>query len=286
MRELARPGGVAILVTILLLVGLAGCGEVEREVAVVREEGVLAAPMNLDFESSYTTHEDYWWDPSGGPYVTVFAEVNPAIYWAADWYEGFRCSGTPVWMSGRPEVGLISKSVDAGRVYSGEQALRVFTLHRCHTAGVHQRFQVEPGKVYRLMAYGHSWYSNCSLKPHHTECALDWDCKSCVSVDHELGVGLDPLGGVDPYSPSVVWSRPHVIYGEYGEALVVIAKATSDVMTAHLFGVAPLPLRHNDDYWDDVRIEEVELYYWPVVMRDAPAGDAPAGRLYDGKGGG
>jgi hypothetical protein len=230
---------------------------------------VAAAPMNLDFESPHTTHDAVWWDPSGGPYVTAFGEVNAPIGWTAEWYEGFQCPGTPVWPLGRPEVTLINRAIDSSRVLNGEQALKLFTFHRCHSAGVHQRFSVTPGQMYRLIAWGHAWYSNCSRKPHYTDCALDWDCESCVGVDHELRVGLDPAGGVDPYAPTVVWSQPKAIYGGYAAPLVAVAKATGDTMTAHLFGVAPLPLRHNDDYWDGVQIAPVFVSYWPIVLREA-----------------
>jgi hypothetical protein len=270
VRMVTRPTpGELLLVTILMLLiaPLPAC-HVEREQASADLQPALAEPQNVGFESSYTTHVAYWWDLSGGPYVTEFGEVNAPLYWVADWYEGYQCPGTPYWSMGRPEVGLITNYVDGTRVRSGEQALKLFTFHRCHTAGVHQRFVTVPGQWYRLKAYGQAWYSNCSSKPHYTECALDWDCESCVGVDHELRVGLDPTGGVDPYSPAVIWSEPHTIYGEYAEGITVLARATGEVMTAHFFGRAPLPMRHNDDYWDDITIEAVDLYYWPIVLKE------------------
>jgi hypothetical protein len=263
--RLASAAAVTILM--LLIAPLPAC-HVTREQATGDLQPALAQPSNLGFENSYTSHSAYWWDPTGGPYVTEFAEVNVPLHWVGDWYEAFQCPATEFWSTGRPEVGLITNYVDRTRVRSGEQALKVFTFHRCHSAGVHQRFVTVPGQTHRLTAYAHSWYSNCSSRPHASVCALDWDCDTCIGVDHELRVGLDPTGDVDPYSPFVVWSEPHVIYGQYAEAITVLARATGTVMTAHLFGVAPLPLRHNDDYWDDIRIELVNLYYWPIVLRE------------------
>ena len=282
MQETSRMRGLvavtrrvlAILVTILLLAPLPACHPVpfvpgpkdQGPSEPVRElPRPFVIPMNLDFESPYTTHADYWWDSSGGPYSTEFAEVNPPIYWTANWYEGFQCPGTPIWKTGRPEVGLIKREVDPVRVRNGERTLKLFTFHRCHTAGVQQRFSVTPGQTYRLTAYAHTWSSNCSSKPHYP-CALDWDCSTCIPGAHELRVGLDPGGGINPYDVSVVWSPPYEIYGVYGEPLAVVATATSGVMTAHLFGVARIPLRHNDDYWDKIIIEEVEVYHYPLVV--------------------
>jgi len=271
VTRLRRRRAGAVTIGVLLMLPLPGCMRPSLESPTEASRPgllpALAAPMNLDFESPYTTHQAYWWDPGGGPYATEFGEVNVAMNWAADWYEGFQCPGTPFWQTGRPEVRLITTAIDAGRVRSGEQALKLFTFHRCHTAGVHQRFSVVAGQTYRLTAYAHSWYSNCSTEPHYTGCALDWDCESCVATDHDLRVGLDPAGGIDPYDAGVVWSSAHRIYGAYAEPLVVIARATGDTMTAHLFGTAPLPLRHNDDYWDGVRVERVWVSYWPLVMK-------------------
>jgi hypothetical protein len=71
---------------------------------------------------------------------------------------------------------------------------------------------------------------------------------------------------------SVVWSPAFEIYGQYGPRLQVQTYAISHTMTAFLLGVAPLPLRHNDDHWDDVAIFAVHSVYLPMVERMAENG--------------
>lgn len=226
------------------------------------------APYNLGFESTTTTHWAYWWDPSGGPYYSEFGEVNSPEGWTPVIFDRFVCPGTPYWVTGRPEVGKITTNVDLTRVRSGNQALKLFTFHRCHIAGVYQQFATIPGMTYRLTAYAHTWSSNCSILPHYTDCALDWDCRTCMYPDHSFYVGLDPNGGINPFSSKR--SPPHHIHGQYAEPLTIIATATGDTMTAFLLGVAPLPWRHNDDYWDDITIEPVIVYHTPIVLRNYP----------------
>lgn len=229
----------------------------------------LPAPTNLDFESSLpTSHYAYWYDPQGGPYLTAFGETNSPYGWTPTYFTGFVCPGTPDYLTGRPETGLIAKSVDPTRVLSGTQALKLFTFHRCHVASIHQTFSTVPGLTYKFTIYPHAWSSNCSRLPHFTLCPLDWDCLTCMYPPHYFFAGLDPDAGVNPFSPSTKRSRPYSIYGQYAGPITVFATATGPAMTAHLVSFDPLPWRHNDVYADEATIEPVGLYYWPIVFRE------------------
>jgi hypothetical protein len=269
---------VATIVTILLIVPLPACWSPPAPNPTPELGPAPTKPMNLDFEAQETTHAAYYWTPEGGPYDTEFAEINTPVFWTSFWFEGFKCPGTAFWRTGRPEVGLITRQIDKTRVRNGERALKLFTFHRCHIAGVQQRFKTRPGQAYRLSAYAHAWYTNCSSKPHYTECALDWDCSTCFNSYHQFLVGLDPYGGINPYNPTVLWSSPHTIYGQYGPKLEVQAAAKSEAMTIYLVGIAPLPMRHCDDYWDQVQIEEVQVYYIPMVTTGSEPAAAPVTR--------
>lgn len=229
---------------------------------------VHPVPTNLSFELSETSHYAYWYDPEGGPYYTAFGETNSPYGWIPTYFTGFTCPGTSNYLTGRPEVGLISTQVDATRVLSGSQALKLFTFHRCHVASIHQTFATIPGQTYRFTIYPHAWPSNCSRLPHYTLCPLDWDCLTCMYPPHHFTVGLDPDAGINPFSPSVKTSRPYRIYGQYSGPITVFATATGLAMTAHLISFDPLPWRHNDVYADQATIEPVSLYYWPMVFRE------------------
>lgn len=177
--------------------------------------------MNPGFEEGWHLETTYW-TPQGGPYHDQYMEITPPEGWTAWWREGFSCSGTPNWKTGRPEVRVISTTPDPYRVHSGSQATQWFTFWHCHEGGLYQEVTVEAGKYYTLKAFGHSWFSNCSTKPHDPP--YDYDCTPPIDWAHDwLSVGIDPTGGMNP-----IWGTAQEIYGEYGKQLVVEHVWTQD----------------------------------------------------------
>jgi hypothetical protein len=66
-------------------------------------------------------------------------------------------------------------------------------------------------------------------------------------------VGIDPTGGTDWQSPTVVWSEMRMQYDEFG-LFSVEAVAESDTITVFIWSKANVPVKHNDVYWDDARL--------------------------------
>jgi hypothetical protein len=220
---------------------------------------------NPGFESGWVP-DNFYWTPSGGPYSQVFNEVRVPAGWVGWWREGFDCAfcggGPCTFQTGRPEVLLFT---DPTRVRSGNQAVKAFTFYRCHEMGLMQRVNVNAGR-YAFRIYAHSWYSNCSTKPFDPP--LDGDCKTRIGAKNVLKVGIDPAGGIDPRSPSVVWGKGVEQYGIYGQPLVVITSVTTGTITVFVSSLADTPLKHDDVYLDDAALFAIPYTtYVPLVMR-------------------
>lgn len=236
---------------------------------------LTAAPPllnNGDFEGGWHRATAYW-TPDGGPYHTEFGEIFSPVGWTTWWREGFLCSGTPDWRTGRPEVKVIS-GPDSKRIHGGTWAVQWFTYWRCHEGGLLQQVQVEPGHYYIFSAFSHAWYSRCSTKPHGLP--LDTDCVTPILWAHDwLSVGIDPTGGIDPLGPAVVWGEAKEIYGIYGEALATgRIRAQGKTLTVFMKSEASHPLKHADSYFDDVLLRDVTYQaFLPFMARGTDGHD-------------
>jgi len=254
-----RPFSIILLIISALCIMLTGCARDQAQAP--------ALLINGDMEDGWHLAAVHW-TPGGGPYDWQFMEVTPPEDWTAWWREGFHCAGIDEWLTGRPEVRVISAIPDAERVRSGEQAVQFFTFWRCHTGGLLQRVAVEPGRYYTFSIYGHSWYSRCSLKPHQPP--LDTDCKTPILWAQDwLSVGIDPTGGIDPFGPGVVWGTRKQIYGRYAGPLTVErVQAQGDRITVIVKSEASHPLKHNDFFLDDALLRDVtHRALLPIVAR-------------------
>ena len=227
----------------------------------------LTSLTNGGFEDGWHRATAFW-TPAGGPYHDEFNEVAPPEGWVAWWREGFPCSGTPDWETGRPEVRVISTVPDPARIHGGEQAVQWFTFWHCHEGGLLQKVQVEPGHYYSLRAFGHAWYSNCSHRPHDPP--YDYDCATPIGWAHDwLSVGIDPTGGIDPLGPSVVWGEAREVYGVYDKQLTTgRVQAQAATITVFIRSEASHPLKHADFYIDDVLLRDVTYQaFLPFIKR-------------------
>jgi hypothetical protein len=232
-----------------------------------RESTIKPLLINGSFEGDWHLAAVHW-TPGGGPYFTQFMEITPPEGWTAWWREGFPCVGIDEWLTGRPEVRVVSMTPDAERVHSGEQATQVFTFWRCHTSGLLQQVPVKPCHYYTFSVYAHSWYSRCSLKPHQSP--LDTDCKTPILWAQDwLSVGIDPAGGIDPLGPGVVWGTRKQIYGRYAGPLVVEhVQAQGETITVFMKSEASHPLKHNDFFTDSaVLLDVTHRAFLPFVAR-------------------
>lgn len=227
---------------------------------VARSQPAAAALTNPSFEGGWT-RDTLYWTPEGGPFNTEFGEIATPEGWVSWWREGFPCPGTDKFALGRPEVKVID--LDAGfpdptRVRTGSKAAQWFTFWRCHFGGLLQRVTAEPGQLYSVSAYVHSWYSRCSERPNDPP--YDSDCKTpIVWAWDRVSVGIDPTGSTDPVALSVIWGEEQEIYGRYGRPVAVWnVQAQADHVTVFLRSRASHPLKHDDLYWDDVVLLEGE----------------------------
>lgn len=212
--------------------------------------------------------ETIYWTPEGGPFYDQYQEIAPPIGWTAWWLEGFLCSGTPDWRTGRPTVRVITTVPDPERIHGGQQATQWFTFWRCHDGGLLQRVQVEEEHYYTLRAYAHSWYSNCSTRPH--DGPYNYDCQTPIDWAWDrLSVGIDPTGGIDPMGPAVVWGQAREVYGVYGQALMIDrVQAQAGMITVFLRSQANCPLKHADFYIDDaVLYDSTYRAFLPMMRR-------------------
>ena len=221
--------------------------------------------VNPDFELGWVP-DNFYWTPSGGPYSNVFNEVRTPEGWIGWWYEGFPCATAYTFVTGRPESLLFT---DPTRVYSGTQAVKMFTFYRCHEMGLMQHVQVVPGR-YIFSIYAHSWYTNCSTKPFDPPLAKN--CKTGLSAWDKLKVGIDPDGGIDPHASSVVWGNAVEQYGVYGRALIVTADVEeAGIITVFVSSLADNPLKHNDIYLDTALLWKIEAtVYIPLALGETP----------------
>lgn len=248
-----------VVVALLLVLASTQC------TTVVRSQGIKLLLVNGGMEGGWHRATAYW-TPGGGPFHNQYQEITPPEGWTAYWREGFPCSGTSDWVTGRPEVRIITAVPDPERIYSGTQAAQFFTFWRCHDGGLLQQVAVEQGHYYTLSAFAHAWYSHCSLKPHNPP--LEADCVTPIDWAHDwLSVGIDPTGGIDPTASTVVWGQTEEIYGIYADPLTVESvQVQGPIATVFLRSEATIPLKHNDVHWDEVTLRDVTYrVFLPII---------------------
>jgi len=109
----------------------------------------------------------------------------------------------------------------------GAPAQRVWSDGGSWTAGLYQQVQATPGKGY-------------SAK-------LQWSAPRCAGdycTDIERRIGIDPIGGVDPLSPRVVWGPS--TWAQEAMALIT-ASAYADASTVTVFIWTHHPISHGQD---------------------------------------
>lgn len=132
--------------------------------------------------------------------------------------------------------------------HGGSRALNLTRDGGTFTAAVFQQVSVSAGTNVR----GAAWAFIKTCKPNPT------DCSSEPSSGSRVRVGIDPTGGTDPTSPSIVWSgfaTPHNTW----QQVTVDATATGGTVTIFLYATQTFPasgggLTFNRVYWDDAEL--------------------------------
>jgi uncharacterized repeat protein (TIGR01451 family) len=195
--------------------------------------------QNPDFEGEYSNRLDPyepWKGPQGELYVANGWEL---------WYDNRdQCREGECCYNYRPEYtredGYLFR--DPLRVRSRWYAQKMHNLCSTHTAGLYQRVAVPEGTQVEFSIWVVVW-SSSEDDPH----------QSVATGEYWLSAGIDPYGGVDPYSEQIIWSDPIEHYDEHVQ-LSVVAEAQANQVTVFTKAAPKYWVKHNDSYWDDARL--------------------------------
>jgi LysM repeat protein len=130
----------------------------------------------------------------------------------------------------------------AGRVHSGDNAQKYFTFWSLHDAGMYQQVGgIAPGANLRFSIYMEGWSTNSGYGP------------SDYAQSLNMRIGLDPTGGTNPWSPSVIWSAPNDSFDAWS-LYVVEARARASTVTVFTRSTPVYAIQHNDVYLDDASL--------------------------------
>jgi len=205
-----------------ILIGVAGCWGLTTPAASVGafQSGNLL--QNPGFE---------------GQFVTINADSSLQL--APNWQPWSLPQGDSSSINAQPEY----KPAPASRVHSGSAAQEYNTFFATHTGGVYQRVPVTPGTELRFGIYVYVWSSASFANPDVSEDPND------VIVN----VGIDPTGGTDGESASIVWSSDAEFYDEYRE-LSVSAISSATAVTVFVRSAPQGFVGTNNVYVDDASL--------------------------------
>jgi len=236
-------------------------------------------PTNLrngNFEADWSedsSHHCLALPVGGGPYHLDVGNIFTPPGWVC-WFrhqEG---------VLAQPE-GRDARAHDPNRMRGGSKGYVMFTFHRRHDAGLYQQVSVEPGTRLRFSAWAHAWSNHADNDrpndfPHPDDPRwsdgagyeqVAWpegsqpptgDPQQDARTNVTFWVGIDPSGGTDPNSGSVIWSTGYHIYNGFVQAVAVEATAQSSVITVFLRSFTKWPFKHNDAYWDDAQLVRID----------------------------
>lgn len=168
----------------------------------------------------------------------AFNELNHAPPWTPWWKDGEN--------NQRPEFKPAEVGIAANRVHSGSTAQQYFKSHGMFKAGVQQSvLNVPVGSHLQFSAHGQAW--SCE------EFSMCADGSSVNPANMFMRVGIDPKGGTDPFSGSIIWSAYFNPLDHYQIACVE-ATSEADVVTVYLWASPDGPRQNQDVYWDDASL--------------------------------
>jgi hypothetical protein len=222
-------------------VGLVALFGLAPQPAAAQSGNILTNPS---FEQPFELHEA----ADGGGFV--------AHGWEPWWYNdsGGEFDG--------PEFKQANISVDPNRVRSGEDAQQYFRPWARHKAGLYQQVAVSPGSLLRFTVYGHAWSSFCREKDDHLDCDPRNSYQDSVNPIF-MKIGIDPLGGTDPFSPNIVWGEEKSVYDNF-DLFTVEATSQGGQVTAFIYSMPLYAAPVVNVYWDDASM---------VVLQEGVSGD-------------
>lgn len=212
--------------------------------AVCQGENLL---QNPGFEGAYTA---YQFPPPGHPDCQTWDPNEPNQYcerahMPAGWHPRWLPDGTEEWIIMPEYTASTADQVNPDRVRSGEKSLHYWSFWTRHESAVHQQVTAVPGATYCFSVWGHAWSDRNSN---------DWYSATPdrPQDDGQLyqKVGIDPTGGTDWQSSTVIWGEARKQYDYFGE-FAITATAQAEQITVFFWSRAEVPVKHNEVYWDD-----------------------------------
>ncbi|MEP7294010.1 MAG: LysM peptidoglycan-binding domain-containing protein [Chloroflexota bacterium] len=130
-------------------------------------------------------------------------------------------------------------------VHSGSASLNLDGGFVTYTAAVYQQVAVTPGSNLT----GSAWVriKTCNIGPNSDNCG------SAVESGAFVKVGIDPNGGTDPNSPSIVWSGNFAPHDNYLQGTVT-ATAAAGTVTFFIYTTQASPAQLNKAWIDDASL--------------------------------
>jgi hypothetical protein len=170
------------------------------------------------------------------------------------------------------------------RVFHGATVQKMFTSSSSHDAGMYQVVPVPAGERVRFSMWVQAWSSDCD-----DPCVSPLEpCRSGSTNTHgtyRVQLGIEPTGRVpdglgSPAPDSITWSEP-IVFEAYDRwfRLEVEAMSSGEAVAVYTRGHPEWPVKHNDSYWDDARLEVVrdpetlDRAYLPRVLAGFVAPD-------------
>ena len=210
---------------------------------------------NASFEGEY---EPYVMPAPGHPDCQTWDLNEPNQYCervklATNWHPYWRNSPRTVgWENIQPEYVPSLPHEIPPRVHSGDKSQHYFSFWSTHEAGFYQQQTAVPGGTYCFSIYGHSWSARTELP-------------GFLSDPNDHGfifqrVGIDPTGGTDWESATIIWGDERMQYDEFG-IFSIEATAQASTITVFVYSRPDLPVKHNDVYWDDAYLSLNEALF-------------------------
>jgi LysM repeat protein len=157
----------------------------------------------------------------------------------------------PWWVKERPtdvnpEYKPAELNTSGNRVRNGDRSAQYFSFWSTHKAGLRQTVIVPAGAAVQFSIWGQAWMSES-----------DTSLVSDYSGTPNMRIGIDPTGGTNVYSPSIVWSGFLQPFDQY-QQFTVTAQAQGDQVTVFTYSAPSVNpnspeygFKHTDVYWDD-----------------------------------
>ena len=137
----------------------------------------------------------------------------------------------------------VTNGLGVPRIRNGSDAQQYWSFFATHDGGLYQRVTgVASGTQMRFSAYVYVWSST-----------FDDPSKSEDPGGVVVQVGIDPAGGTDGTSSSIVWSAPSIQYDAYNEYSVT-ASTTGSAVTVWIRSTVTTPVKNNNIYVDDASL--------------------------------